>query len=148
MIEARALEKMGKYALFGGLEDEQIAHLLPLMVLKEFQTGEDILKEGVFNDSVYFLLSGKVSVSKNGVALAELREGDAFGEMEFIEIVPTVATITAQSPVSTLSLSNKNLHTVYKTDTAAFALIVMNLARELSRRLRRMDIKAVGADAE
>ncbi|MDR2447453.1 MAG: cyclic nucleotide-binding domain-containing protein [Treponema sp.] len=137
-----------KYSLFGGLSSGQIEGMLPYMEYKIFQAGEVIMSEGVYNDRVYFILEGKVEVRKNNVTLAELREGDAFGEMELIEIVPIVATIRALDKTATLSLSNRKLHEIYKNDISTFAMVIMNLARELSRRLRHMDVMAVGGNEE
>jgi CRP-like cAMP-binding protein len=143
-----APKTLQKYSLFGGLSSEQIEDMLPYMEYKIFQSGEIIMSEGVYNDRVYFILEGRVEVRKNNVALAELREGDAFGEMELIEIIPIVATIRALDKVATLSLSNKKLHEIYKSDISTFAMVIMNLARELSRRLKRMDAMAAGGNAE
>ncbi len=49
------------------------------------------------------------------------------------------ASIRALEPVNALSLSNGDLLKIYQTDMPTFTLIVLNLARELSRRLRRLD---------
>ncbi|HCO48363.1 MAG TPA: cyclic nucleotide-binding protein, partial [Spirochaetaceae bacterium] len=50
-----------------------------------------------------------------------------------------IATITALEPLEVVTISNRALYEISKIDTKAFALMVMNLARDLSRRLRRMD---------
>jgi CRP-like cAMP-binding protein len=143
-----APEALRKHSLFGGLSAGQIESMLPYMEYKTFQAREVIMSEGVYNDSIYFILEGRVEVKKNNVALAELREGDAFGEMELIEIIPVVATIRALDKVAALSLSNRKLHEIYKNDIATFAMVIMNFARDLSRRLRHMDIVAVGGNEE
>ena len=136
-----------KYALFGGLLEDQISRILPLMEQKTYQAGNNILTEGEHNDRICFMLEGRAEVRKNGVPLAEFKEGDSFGEMEILDVMPTVATIRALTPVSVITLSNKALHEIYKTDLPAFSMMVMNLARDLSRRLRRMDEKtALKAD--
>jgi CRP-like cAMP-binding protein len=57
--------------------------------------------------------------------------------------MPSAATIKALSDVTVMSLSNKSLREVYKIDIKTFSLVIMNLARDLSRRLRHMDEKAV-----
>ena len=43
------------------------------------------------------------------------------------------------SSIHIASLGNQDLYQVSKEDMKTFALIVMNLAREISRRLRTMD---------
>ena len=37
------------------------------------------------------------------------------------------------------AISNRALRDIYKADVSTFSMIIMNLARDLSRRLRRMD---------
>ncbi len=137
-------EMLKRYSLFGGLTEDQIKKILPFLEQRNFAAGDVIMEEGQSNDRVYFILEGRVQVGKNNVALVELGEGDAFGEMEIIEIMTTVARITALTDLSTISLSNKDLYKIYKLDVIIFSMIIMNLARELSRRLRRMDNKAAG----
>ena len=83
-----------------------------------------------------------MTVSKNEVLLMNFSEGDVFGEMEVLEIMPSAASIKTLSPVTVMCISNHALHDIYKTDIQIFAMIIMNLARDLSRRLRRMNERA------
>ncbi len=136
MIEASALQK---YSLFGGLLPEEIDCIRPFMRTCYHDAGETILREGEPNDTIYFLLGGRVDVTQRGISLVELGEGDTFGEMEFLDVMPAAATITALEPTTTAMITNKALHEVSKVSMRAFAMIIMNLARDLSRRLRRMD---------
>jgi CRP-like cAMP-binding protein len=136
------VQRLQKYSLFGGLADEQLARVIPRLERASWKAGEAILREGDANDRVFFILAGRVRVSRGGSTLIEFGEGDAFGEMELIEVMPVAATITALDAVETASISNRSFRALYHEDLPAFALVVMNLARELSRRLRRMDEKA------
>ena len=136
MIAPSALQK---YALFGGLLEDQIENLIPLLVHEEFEADATIIEEGKTNDKIYFILKGQVSISRRGTLLAKFNEGDAFGEMEVLDVMPAVATIKTLAPVSAMSISNKALRAIYNIDVKTFSLIIMNLARDLSRRLRKMD---------
>jgi CRP-like cAMP-binding protein len=128
-----------KYSLFGGLLTEQIEGILPLLQEETYRQGEEIIIEGAPNDKIRFILSGRVEVVKQGVVLYEFGEGDAFGEMEVLDVMPSAATIRTLSPLRVIAISNKALREIYKYDLKTFALIIMNLARDLSRRLRNMD---------
>jgi CRP-like cAMP-binding protein len=128
-----------KYSLFGGLLEDQIDRIRPLMEQESYVPGDEIIVEGTPNDRIRFILDGRVEVCKRGITLSEFGEGDAFGEMEVLDVMPSAATIKALSPTQVMSISNRNLRDIYKNDAKAFALIIMNLARDLSRRLRRMD---------
>ncbi|MDR3335235.1 MAG: cyclic nucleotide-binding domain-containing protein [Treponema sp.] len=136
MIESSALQK---YSLFGGLLKDQIDQIRPMMELEAYGSGDTIMVEGATNDRIRFILDGRVAVIKKGVTLAEIGEGDFFGEMEVLDVMPSVATIKALVNTTVMAISNRGLREIYKTDATIFSLIIMNLARDLSRRLRRMD---------
>jgi len=130
-----------RYSLFGGLETEQIENIIPLMKKETFNPEEIIIAEGTPNDKIFFLIEGRVEVIKEDTVLSRFSEGEAFGEMEVLDVMPAIASIKALTPVTTITISNKTLHEIYKLDAKAFALLIMNLARDLSRRLRKMDEK-------
>ncbi|HOX48993.1 MAG TPA: hypothetical protein PLG14_07370 [Spirochaetales bacterium] len=48
-------------------------------------------------------------------------------------------------PTRVAIISNSALHEIYKADPRIFAIIIMNLARDIARRLRRMDEMVCGA---
>ncbi|MDR0378317.1 MAG: cyclic nucleotide-binding domain-containing protein [Spirochaetaceae bacterium] len=139
MIAPSALQH---YSLFGGLLEEQIGEIIPFMEQETYKPGDAIITEGSPNDKIYFILEGRAAAIKRGIILFQFKEGDTFGEMEVLDVMPSTATIQALTPAKVLSISNHNLHQIYKNNSKAFALIVMNLARDISRRLRNMNEKA------
>jgi CRP-like cAMP-binding protein len=145
MIESSELRK---YSLFGGLEQGQIDCLFPLLRHETYETGADIIVEGEKNGRVLFIVSGRVAVIKRGLVLSELSKGDTVGEMEVLDMMPSAATARALESVEVATLSNVAFHEIYKQDVKAFAIMVMNLARDLSRRLRRLDELATSSDAD
>ncbi|GHV86103.1 cyclic nucleotide-binding protein [Spirochaetia bacterium] len=140
-------DKLQKYSLFGGLLADQITQILPFMSEESFESGDVIITEGSPNDKIRFIEIGRVAVSKNDVPLLEFGEGDTFGEMEVLDVMPSAATIKALVPTRVISISNKALRDIYKADVHSFSLMIMNLARDLSRRLRFMDDKMAGNSA-
>jgi CRP-like cAMP-binding protein len=136
MVEPGTLQK---YSLFGGLDEEQVKTILPFMQPENFEPFELIITEGKPNDKIYFLIEGQVAVIKQNVMLTRFGEGDEFGEVEVLDVMSSAASIKALTQVKTLSISNRTLREIYKVDIKIFSLIIMNLARDLSRRLRRMD---------
>lgn len=137
--------------LFGGVDDQAIAAIIPLLGELAFAAGEAIVEEGEDGDSLFLICSGSVEVLKATAAedglfekrIAVLNVGDVFGEMELIDMQRRSATVRALEPVSALALSNGDLFRIYESDLPTFTLIVLNLARELSRRLRSIDDLAV-----
>jgi CRP-like cAMP-binding protein len=65
----------------------------------EFDSGDVIVKEGMPNRSLWILVTGELSISRNGVAISTVtRPGSAIGELSvLLESAPT-ATVTASTP--------------------------------------------------
>jgi len=133
MIEVATLQK---HSLFGGLLKEQIEMFIPLMEQEEYSPGDTIIIEGTPNDRILFIIKGRVSIIRGETTIYDLAEGNTFGEMEVLDIMPSAATIRAVTNVTVLSIANKSLREIYKNDIKSFSLLLMNLARDLSRRLR------------
>ncbi|MDR1251447.1 MAG: cyclic nucleotide-binding domain-containing protein [Treponema sp.] len=138
MVNSRTLQQ---YSLFGGLLEEQIDRILPLLVQETYGPNVDIIVEGIPNDKIWFITEGSVAIWKWNAFICELPEGSTFGEMEVLDIMPSAATVKSLTNVTAMSISNKSLREIYKIDIAAFSLLIMNLARDLSRRLRAADEK-------
>jgi len=133
MVEPATLQK---HSLFGGLLEEQIKMILPLMEHEQYQPGDVILVEGTTNDKIFFIVEGRVSIIRGNKIIYDLSEGNTFGEMEVLDIMPSAATVKAVTNVTAMSISFKSLREIYHNDIKSFSLLLMNLARDLSRRLR------------
>jgi CRP/FNR family transcriptional regulator, cyclic AMP receptor protein len=136
MVDIASLQK---YSLFGALMPEEIERIVPLLGSEAYGAGAVIIGEGELNGCIRFVLEGRVEVSRDGIRLNEIGEGDTFGEMEILDVMPAVATCRALTQTRFATISNKTLHEIFHIDAHIFAIIIMNLARDLSRRLRRMD---------
>ncbi|MDR1867344.1 MAG: cyclic nucleotide-binding domain-containing protein [Treponema sp.] len=128
-----------RYPFFGGLNNEQIRIVYALMQEKSYQRGDIILNEGEPSDSLYFIYEGTVVVRKKNINLSTFGEGEIFGEVEILDPMPSAATVNAQTDTKLLLLSHSAIYELYKRDIKVFALIIMNLARDVCRRLRRMN---------
>ena len=141
-----------RYSLFGGVTEKAYMQIRPMLRTVRFAKGQLIVEEGRVNDTIYFITGGAVEILKRAECggdtelrrMATMREGDAFGEMELIDIQPCAATVRALEDTVTLTLSNRDLYRVSKMDMKTYALIIMNLAREISRHLRAMDSMFAG----
>jgi CRP/FNR family cyclic AMP-dependent transcriptional regulator len=71
--------------------------------------------------------------------VAILGPGDWFGEMSILDIMPRSATVRAIAPSRLLKLTTQDLDGLYRKDLKSYSLLVLNIAREISRRLRVAD---------
>lgn len=134
-------EVLKHYSLFDGLENEQIDKILSLMEEEVFEAGTDIIVEGTYNGKIRFIVEGRVAVVKNEIVLVELGEGAVFGEMEVVDVEPAEATVKALAVTKVMTLSIDALGEIYECDLKTYSFLLMNLARNISRLLRRMDSK-------
>ena len=128
-----------KYSLFGGLLARDIDNIRSLIEDRIYEVGKTLISQNKANDSIFFILEGRVEVVKDGIVLIELGEGETVGEMELLDIMPAAATVRVLVRTTVGRISNRAVHEIFKTDQKSFAIMMMNLARDLSRRLRRMN---------
>ena len=139
------LTSLHSHSLFGGITEEQISSIRHFFVAEEFSEGEFIEREGESGDRIYFIIEGQVEILKKITESGNLSrifmfsEGDVFGEMELLDVQPCAASVRALKPTKALTLSNKGLYQISKYDLKVFSLMIMNLARDISRRLRKAD---------
>ena len=141
------------HCLFGGLSEEEVAMIRPFLKEEHYEKGEEIVKEGGQGDRLYFIYEGSVEILKGidthrGPAvqrIATLEVGDTFGEMELLDVQPCIVTVRALEPTSVLTLSNMDLYRLSKKNLKTYTMIIMNLARAISRRLRTMDALVAGS---
>ena len=65
--------------------------------------------------------------------------------MALIDIQPRSATVRALIPATLCVLDQQQIARLYQTDLEVYTLLVLNIAREISRRLRRADQVLVDA---
>jgi len=142
MKEAR-IELLQRMPVFGGIRTEVLQFLLGLCPIVSVATNEFFFRESDNGDSMFVLEIGKVAVLKSwegeDYLLRTLREGDCFGEMALIDHCPRSASVRAVEDCSAIQISAANLYRLYAQDLKQFALIQMNMGREVSRRLRDAD---------
>jgi CRP-like cAMP-binding protein len=140
-VSAAELRNIG---LFGALPDDVLAHLAATLSVATPAAGEVMFREGDEARDMYVVVSGEMEVlrrSKRGIdaRVALLGPGDWFGEMSIVDVQPRSATVRALAPARLLRITAADLDALYRFDLKSYSLIVLNLARELSRRLRVAD---------
>jgi CRP-like cAMP-binding protein len=130
--------------LFGAMSDDVLNFLAGMLRVVEPGIGETIFKEGDDANAMYVVLAGEMEVTKRSrggvdARVAVLGPGDWFGEMSIVDIQPRSATVRALAAARLLRITAAELDALYRHDVRAYAIIVLNLAREMSRRLRVAD---------
>lgn len=131
--------------LFGGLDDTTLEILAAELPMQNETVGARVVNEGDPAKEMFVVVAGELEVLKRSptgseVRVAMLGPGDWFGEMAIVDVQPRSATVRALAPSFLLRMSAEDVdQLLYRRDLKAYALLVMNIARELSRRLRVAD---------
>jgi len=138
-----AESELRSVALFAGLPEEVFAHLAATLPQRSLAPGSVVFREGDAARALFVLLEGELEVTKQSRRGSESRvailgPSDTFGEMSLLDMQPRSATVRTLSPVRIVELGADALE-LYRKDVKAYALLVLNLARDLSRRLRVAD---------
>ena len=132
---------LNRQALLAGLKPEEFAELTALAKPRSFHTGERIIAAGEPALSIFFLLSGMVSVKlASGVRLASLSHGMVFGEMALIEDDRS-ADVWADTVVKCLELPIDQFDVFCDKHRRSGQQIVHNLAALLAKRLIQANAK-------
>jgi CRP/FNR family transcriptional regulator, cyclic AMP receptor protein len=103
MIESKYLkdnvQNIQRLLAIPGLKDfetRNLAKLLRLSKIREYEDGELIIREGEEDPWLYFLLSGRIKIKKNDVEIARIdRVGEIFGEMRIVDFQNRSASVYA-----------------------------------------------------
>lgn len=153
-MQERRVEILQNMPLFGGIRDDTLRFILGVAPPVLVRAGEFFFREGEWGDSLFVLEDGCAEVVKGGPGgervLHQVRPGDCFGEMSVIDLSPRSASVRAVEDCRAIQISTECLHAVYQRDVEQFALIEMNMGREVSRRLRESDaaLAAVRSSSE
>jgi CRP/FNR family transcriptional regulator, cyclic AMP receptor protein len=130
--------------LFGGLGDEALQHLASTLKIQNRAADELLFREGDQAREFYVLLRGDVEVFKvlgsgTEARLATLSPGHWFGEMSVFDVQRRSAGVRTMVPCRLLVVTARDLDALYRRDLKSYTLLVLNVARELARRLRLVD---------
>ena len=143
-IPACTVAELREIGLFGALPDDALEWLCGMLTSVPVSPGDVVFREGEDGRDMYVVLGGELEVlkkSKSGhdARVALLGIHDWFGEMTMLDVQPRSATVRAVSPSRLLHVTSQELDQLYRRDLKSYALVVLNVARELSRRLRVAD---------
>jgi CRP/FNR family transcriptional regulator, cyclic AMP receptor protein len=137
---------LGSIPIFAGLNAAALSEIASAVEEAAFRAGDIIVREGEAGNRMFIIFSGGVEVVKHlgqthETILAVLRPKDFLGEMSIIECVARSASVRAVEDTSLFALKGTDLYRLFKRYPDQYAILILNIARDLSRRLRAIDEK-------
>jgi CRP/FNR family transcriptional regulator len=130
-----SLQALRSVPLFSGCTDKELRDIAKMTKEVRFPEGKQICKEGQTGLGLHVITEGETKVVINGRTRRRLGPGAFFGEMALLDNGPRSATVIAESPVSTLSLSAWD----FKEGIRNHPTIALKVLEEMSKRLREVD---------
>ena len=130
-------------AIWGGVSDQQRYKIFKQLETGIFKQGEYIFQKGEEPSHIYIVKKGKIGlhISAKGVNLEKktLAVGECFGVASLMAMRKHTATAIALEDSEVMVLSRQAVLQLQQEDIELFALLMMNIARELARRLTLTD---------
>ncbi|CAE7203285.1 egl-4 [Symbiodinium sp. CCMP2592] len=102
LASSEILEFLHKVPLFKRLQEDLLPTLAPTCASKTFLPGDVVIEQGDEGHELFVIRSGICSVQVNGHEVAQLKDGDYFGENALLRAEPRNATIVAKQPLTTI----------------------------------------------
>lgn len=130
--------------LFLDLHADELALLAELCQPIAFEPGQIVYLEQDSGDCLYIVEEGVVEVlhgpgegGSEVSVIATMERGEFFGEMSMLEKSTRSATVRACTEVKLLMLSTDDFYSFAKIFKNGFTVVIINIARILSQRLRQ-----------
>ncbi len=124
----------------GQIDNQGLLGLMNLLERVELQAGDVLIQQGEFQEYIYFLDAGELTLEHQARETLLLRletsgPGSITGETSFYLKVPAVASVRALVPSVAYGLSAKNLRRLEEESPQTAALLHRFLLKRAGRRL-------------
>jgi len=134
-------EFLKKTPIFAALDDDELAQVLLIGRVVDFEANRSIFSEGDVGNAFYLVEKGAIRISKitplGEEALAILREGAFFGEMALLDDTPRSAHAFAhEGPTRLIEFRTGELRDLMQKETGLACKMLWALCRTMAARLR------------
>lgn len=140
---------LSKLRLFGGVTEEQHQIVFRRLQILRVPEGGVVFHKGDEPLHIYIVKSGRIDlqIHEDGLIIHkhQLQVGECFGEASLMSMHRHTSTAVAACDSEVIVLSRGALIELNREDVRLFALLMMNLARELARRLYLTDQMLIDA---
>jgi len=148
-VSTRAsVDELATIPLFAALEASTLRELAARLTVRRWAPGEMVFDAGDASGSILAVLTGSVELERRDRAgrawvIATRGAGEWFGDVGLIGIKRRAVGARALVESRLLEVPARELHELARRDVKAYALLTMNLARELARKVDRLEQELV-----
>ncbi len=128
--DAATVKALRATDLFSSLSRRSLDAVASSAKVVKHAAGKELVSEGTSGIGFHLILEGTASVLVGGKRRAQIGPGQYFGEMSLIDGGPRSATITSETPVTTIYLSAWSFRPILKSEPeVAYALLLIMCGR-------------------
>ena len=134
---------LSQISIFGGVSDAQQEEIFSRLEVGSFKKGQFVFQKGDEPSHIYIVESGLIElfIPDHDAVIEKKRlgVGECFGQVALMSIHQHTISAVALEDSEIIVFSKRLLHQLHQEDIHLFALLMMNIARELARRLQYTD---------
>lgn len=142
-ITPARLKLLQEMPVFGGVRTDTLEFMLRQAPVVHLRKGEFFFLEGDEGDCAFLLEQGRAMFWKDfegsRYPMRMLDQGECFGEMAMIGLYPRSGSTQAIDDCQAIKITYEMLYGILRQEPEQCIVILMNMARDLSRRLRDAD---------
>jgi CRP-like cAMP-binding protein len=128
--------------LVAGLTEDQVKQVAALATVRDFSSTRPIVQLGEPANEVFVILSGHVLyTTHDGDTLGEAGPNSVVGEMGLVDAMPHDAHVTCRGSVVAAVFNTADLRKLMRQNRDWGFVMLCNVARVLSARLRQSDAR-------
>jgi CRP-like cAMP-binding protein len=129
------LDLLHRIPLFSGFDNRRLERLGMLADGVDVPAGKVLMRQGDTGVDMMIIVSGSVSVERDGNRLNTLGPGDFFGEIALLDGGPRTATVTSEEPTRLLVITHRDFHSMMDE----FPEVADQVLNALANRVRRLE---------
>jgi CRP-like cAMP-binding protein len=117
------VEQLKRIPLFSDASDEELRKVATFAESKEVAEGTELVREGGFSRALMAIEDGGAEVTREGEHIADLGQGDIFGEAGMLDDSMRSATVTTTSRTKVISLGHFEVKRLKKSAPGVYQRI-------------------------
>lgn len=120
--------------IFSEVSSQELAYLAAIVEEESYSEGEEIYNTGDIADSMYLVVDGRVRLHRDGMEIAIMGAGEAFGTWSLFDDEPRVSAATAVQEAAVLKLHKDSFIDLLSDNVE----ITQGVLKALVNRVRRL----------
>jgi CRP/FNR family cyclic AMP-dependent transcriptional regulator len=131
MANDTKVDLLKSVSLFSGMGHKELEQVAQLLDEVDVPAGKVLMTQGETGHEMFVIVSGKVSVERDGKKISERGPGDSLGEISLLSKGPRTATVTAMEPSRLLYAGQREFHALMDDHPSVRLCILDGLASKI-----------------